>query len=231
MTKRSILIIIPTILFLVTSIFSFLAYRNYSHIYKKAYVSTHILSQRKKISEQDLKEVLVPKEYLSEDVLINKNEIIDKYVKLSFSIPTGSLFYKSALEDNIKDYGNTLLMDNEINYDIYTSEVKVNTGALNVDMKVDVYLTIKDKDKALSDLLISDCPITGLYDANNKLIMSYDKDSRVNIMSLAIDSKYVPILNKALKLGDVNIVAGNNTYDSSLRSKLNEDCSLMSFLQ
>lgn len=230
MTKKNIFIIAPTILFLISACLSFYAYRKYSMDYIRTYVSSHLIKQRKQIKEDDLLEVLVPKEYLNDDIYLDKQDILNKYVKLSFSIPTGSLFYKIALEDNIKDLANTYLNENEVNYDIYTSEVKVNTGALNVDMNVDVYVTIKDKDKAISDLLLSNCRITGLYDNNGRLISVYDKDSRVNIISIAISNDCVNLLNKALKLADVNIIASSSTYNSSKSCTVNENSLLMSYL-
>lgn len=231
MTKKKILIIASIVLLLITTTLSILAYLNFSTKYTETYVSSHLIKQRSRIQESDLTKILVPKEYLSDDVYLNKEEILNKYVKLSFSIPTGSLFYKIALEENIKDLANTLLKQDEVNYDLYTTEIKINTGSLNVDMNVDIYLTIKDKDKVVSDLLIKNCRITGLYDGSGKLINSFDKDSRVNIISLAIDNSCINILNKALKLGDVNVVATNSSYDYDLKSSVNTDSVLMDYLQ
>ena len=231
MTKKNIFFIIPTLLFLISSIFSYLAYKKYTTQYTKAFVASHLIRQRKKIEETDLNEILVPKEYLSDDVYIQKEDIIGKYVKLSFSIPSGSLIYKLSLQENIKDLSNTLLKEDETNYDVFISEVKVNTGSLDVGMNTDIYLTIKDKEKTISDLLLENCRITGFYDQNNKLLNEFDQNSRINIMSLAVSYDSVNLLNKALKIGDLSIIASKKPYDVDVNCKINENSEIMDYLR
>lgn len=230
--KRRILYIIGVLLFMgLCAYFSISAYMKYRDDYISTYVASHQLNQRSKLTLEDLEEVLVPKEYLSSDVLIRKEDILDKYVKLSYSIPKGSLFYKGALENDIVDKSFNLLMDNQINYDIYVSEVKINTGNLLVNMYVDLYLTINTNDKPVSDLLIQDCRITGLFDPNGKNINDYDHESRISIVSIAIDKDDVPYLNKALLVGNISVTASSNPYAINLRSSLNSKSNIFTFLE
>ena len=122
-------------------------------------------------------------------------------------------------------------MDNQINYDIYVSEVKINTGNLLVNMYVDLYLTINTNDKPVSDLLIQDCRITGLFDPNGKNINDYDHESRISIVSIAIDKDDVPYLNKALLVGNISVTASSNPYAINLRSSLNSKSNIFTFLE
>lgn len=230
MIKKILIITISTLLLAVGIFFGIRFYTRYSIGYTKTYVASHHINQRTMISEQDLLEVEVPKDYLKDDVYLNKDDILNKYVRLSCSIPKGSLFYKSCLETDINDLANTLLKENEVNYDIYTSNVKINTANLAKNMYIDLYLTINSKDKPVSDLLLSNARITGLYDSNNKPILDYDNDTRVAIISIAINADDVNVLNKAQVVGELNCVISNNAYKVNLSSLLNKKSKLFEYL-
>ncbi|MBO4919368.1 MAG: hypothetical protein J5365_04350 [Erysipelotrichaceae bacterium] len=231
MIKKILLILIPSVLMAICLYFSIRAYQKYSENYVDVYVASHQISQRTLISEKDLTVLKVPKEFINEDVYAKKESILGKYVRLSYSIPKGSLFYKTALETDIKDLAYTLLLKGQASYDIYTNEVKVNTGNLNTGMYVDLYLTINTNEKPVSDLLLEYCRIIGLYDANGKQILNYDKESRVGIMSLAVDRNDVSIINKAMTVGELRIVASPGTYSTDLLSRLNSSSALFDYLQ
>ncbi|MDO4199101.1 MAG: SAF domain-containing protein, partial [Erysipelotrichaceae bacterium] len=206
-------------------------YSRYLVGFEKVYVASHQLSQRTKISEEDLKEIEVPKGYVSEDVYTDINDILGKYVKLSYSIPKGSLIYRNAVEEDARDIEHSLLMNGQVTYDIYTSEAKVNSGSLSNSMYVDLYLTISSNSKTVSDLLLSDARIIGLFDSNEQAILDYNRDSRVYIISLAVDEKDVPYLNKAFVLGDIKIIVSSDTYKTNKRSSLNTDGLVFEYLQ
>lgn len=231
MLKKILIIVCSTITLLVGLFFFINAYTKYKIGYRNVCVASHQISQRSQISEDDLILIDVPKDYLNDDVYTCVNDVLEKYVKLGYSIPKGSLIYKTSLESNIGDLANTFLKEGEVNYDIYTSDVKINTANLGINMYIDMYLTIDSKDCLVSDLLLSNVRVTGLYDQNSKPILNYDKDSRVYIISVAIDSEYVNILNKAQVLGDINCVINKNTYNMELTSVLNDESSLIEYLQ
>lgn len=229
MFKRILIICGSIILLLGVSLLGYKIYINYSSRYINICVASHQISQRTMIKDEDILQIKVPKENVNDDVYVSKDEVLNKYVKLSYSIPKGSLFYKTALEDNIKDLANTLLKDNEVNYDIYVSDVRINTANLVKNMYVDLYLTIESKEKPISDLLLSNARITGLYDDNNKLILDYDNDSRVAIITLAINKQDVNVINKAFVLGKINFVINTNAYDTNLIPTLNSESILFDY--
>lgn len=230
MIKKILISICCTLLIISIIFLGYWEYRKHFDNYTYVYIASHQISQRTKISGGDLLEIEVPNECITEDILIDKDEILGKYVKLSYSIPKGSFIYKTAVEDDIKDLANTLLMDGEINYDIYTKDVKINTANLSKNMYLDIYLTIDGKDKPISDLLLSDARITGLYDNNNKQIMDYDDLSKVAIVSIAISENDIIALNKALIVGELNCVTNNDVYKVNLRSTLNKTSKLFEYL-
>ena len=205
-------------------------YTKYAVGYTAVYVASHNITQRTQISRQDLELIEVPKDYLK-DVYVDIDDIAGKYVKLSYSIPKGSLIYKSALEADIKDLAHTLLKENEVNYDLYTNDIKINTANLAKNMYIDLYLTINRHDRPISDILLSNARITGLYDANDKVINDYDGDTRVYIISIAIDKNDISILNKAQVLGNISCVVNKNTYSTNLKTGIDTDSELYAYLQ
>ena len=73
-------------------------------------MASHQIAQRTLLSDRDLAVIRLPKQVLNEDIVNDPEQIKGNYAKLSCSIPKGSMFYKTALESDIKDLANTLLM-------------------------------------------------------------------------------------------------------------------------
>lgn len=194
------------------------------------YVAKYTLPNRTLISENEIKEIEVPESYLSNEVIINKEDIIGKYVKINTTIPKDSFFYNGSLDayDLIKDNLNADLLNGEVAFDISANHIKANQAYLNKGMYVDVYLTIS-KDKVISDLLINNVKVIGLYDSNRQEIKDYDRDSLLSSICLAVPSEVLPILNKAEVLGELSLVVGNNTYNK-VESVLNKDSELFIYL-
>ena len=227
--KNKIIKLLYLILVICLSIAGYFIY-DYKTNYVTVYVASHNIKQRTKLSLEDIKPISILKSSLSENYYIDSEEMINKYVKLSYSIPLGSFIYKEALENDIKDLANSLLKENEVNYDLFVSDIKLNTGHLNTNMYLDLYLTIDKGDKVISDLLLSNCRIIGFFDSYGKQIRDYDLDSRVYIVSLAINREHVNILNKSLVLGTINTVVNKNTYNDLGSSILNEKSILIDYL-
>ena len=220
------------ILILSASLFlSVRTYLEYREDYVDVYVASHQIAQRSLISDQDLQVIRLPKQVLNDDVLNDADLIKGKYVKLSCMIPKGSFFYKTALESDIKDLANTLLMKDQVNYDLYTGEVKINGGSILAGMYVDLYLTVSKNDKPISDLLLRNCRITGLYDSNGRQILNYDTASKVWIISLAINENEVSLINKALKVGELSVIVSSKSYQDNVYSSLNEDSAVLEYLE
>ena len=232
MVKKILKILIPVSFIAVCLYFSLSAYLAYKEDYVEICVASHNISQRSQISDADIETRKVPKQYLSNDIYLDKKDILGKYVKLSCLIPKGSFFYKGFLQNDIKDLSHTLLRQGEVNYDIYTGEVKVNAGSLDVGMYVDLYLSVgNNHDKPESGLLIENCRITGLFDSQGKMIQNYDLDSRVVIISLALLKEDVSYLNKALMVGDISVIVNSTTYAVNSSSHLLKDSEVFKYLQ
>lgn len=188
----------------------------------RVYVSAYDIGEREKIDKLYLKTILVPKAYVSDDIYLEEKDIVNKYTKLNVIVPKGSLFYKSFLEDfsDMKDSSHLLLEDNQVTYDLYVKDIDVNPANILKGMRCDLYFTL-NRQEVISDLLIEDAKIIGLYDLNNQQIV--DNHTTLNIISIAIDKEMVTYLNKALAIGEIKLIVGNDLYaDNKVKINLSE---------
>ena len=98
-------------------------------------------------------------------------------------------------------------------------------------MSVNIYLTIKNSDGALSDLLLEDCRVIGLYDPQGRMIRDYEEEPRILTVCIAVEKEHVKLLNKALMVGSLSVFTSDHSYAVDVRSKLNEEAEVLSYLQ
>ena len=192
-------------------------------------VANEILISRDIIKNKDIKIIKLPKEYIGDNVVLDEEQLIGKYVSLNTIINENSVIYNNQIEDidNMNDYALLNIKDNEVIYDLYTNDVSVNTAYLNNNMYIDLYLTI-ERPEIVSDLLIGSVKVCGLYD-NNNLDFNIKENKNINIISIVIDKDMVPLLNKALKLGTISLTPCSDPY--SVKDKyLNREGVLMQYI-
>lgn len=230
MSKKHIIVLLLHVLFVALLVLGTLYYLNTRLETTKIYVAKYDLTNRTQISESEIEEIEVPAYYLTNEVIKDKEEIVGKYVKINALIPKGSFFYKGVLDsiENMKDALVSELSNGEVSYDIPSNKINVNQAYLKKGMYVDLYLTI-NKDRVVSDLLINNIKIIGLYDINNKEIKDYDNESLLKTISFAIPKDSVNYLNKALVVGELNLVVGDNAYND-IKSSLNKTSSIFEYL-
>ncbi len=228
--KAPILIVIIIVLLLLIGTLVFMYCHNKLEL-TSVYVAKYSLNNRTCISENEIDKVKVPKSYLNENVILNKEEIIDKYVKINTMIPKGSFFYVDALEEyeNIKDKLNNQLLEDEVNFDLNATSINANQAYLTKGMYVDLYLTIDKNNKVLSDLLINNVRIIGLYDINHQEIKDYDNKTILQSICLAVPKDTISYLYKAQVVGQLSVVVGNNGYQN-VKSILNKDSDIFEYL-
>ena len=212
-TKRIILTVIIVVIDLASVFLVSLLFSEYRLKFVDTYVSNVTITSRNRIEESYLTKIKVPKEYINEDTYVSKEDIIGKYVSLNATIPKGSLFYKDALDDtsNMNDLMLIELASDETSYDLFVKDIKVNPGHLLKGMNVDLYVTVNRKE-INSDLLISNARIIGLYDHSNNEIKDDKDHSNVNSITLAVKKDMVPYINKAITIGEVNLLVSSDLY-------------------
>lgn len=229
--KKTLIKIVLFLLFIVLIVLGVYFYCVKKLELKEVYVAKYNLSNRTLISEDEIEIKNVPISYLSEEVYLNKEDIVGKYVKINAIVPKGSFFYKGALDnlDNMKDKLASDLLDGEVSFDIYAKDIKANQAYLLKGMYIDLYLTI-NKDRVLSDLLINNLKIIGLYDINHNEIKDYDNNTMLETIVLAVPKEAISYLNKAQVLGELSIVIGDNTY-KDVKTILNKNASIFEYLE
>ena len=196
----------------------------------EVYVARYSLSNRTLISEEEIEKIRVPLAYLGDDVCRNKEDIVGRYVKIDTLIPKGSFFYEGALDDaeDMKDSIAAQLKEGEVSYDIYVNDIRVNQAYLVKGLYVDIYLTI-NKERVLSDLLINNIRIIGLYDVKHSEIRDYDREAILESICLAVPKESVAYLNKARAVGTLSITIGESTYED-VKSVLNRNAAIFEYL-
>jgi len=189
--------------------------------------STH--QQRSKINEDDIKIMKVPKYLVNDEILIKKNEIINHYVKLQEKIYANSLIHKSSIENNdeFNDYGNLLLKENESAYSIVMSSTEALSNNIKVGMSINLYLTIEENNKIISDLLFKNVRVIGVKNGDGNNLINNEVPY---LIVIAIKSKFIPTLNVCNKIGDYSIYPSNNSY-SSFNTEFNDNSKIILYIE
>lgn len=197
----------------------------------KVPVASYSLGKRALVDETTYKLISVPKRYLNSDVVLDSEELNNKCVRIDGFVPKGSFFYKSVLDDigSIDDKLTYDLREDEVAFDININDLKVNQAYLKEGMYVDIYLTIS-KDRVLSDLLINNVRIIGLYDLNHKKILDFDNNAVLQNITLALPDDAVSYINKALAIGTLNVVIDKDCYQD-VGSSLNVESVVFNYLR
>jgi len=129
------------------------------------------------------------------------------------------------------DYQISLLNSNQTIFSIPTNLQATFGNSLNPNMVVNLYLTISTNEEYLSDLLIKNVRIISLKDSDGKEINSQDSEQIPYIINFAVDKSLIPLLNIALRIGEINYYVAENTYDLDKESELNNSSIVLKYLQ
>lgn len=177
--------------------------------------ASRYLENRELIKNKDIEYIKVSSAILDENIILNENEIIGRYVSNDYFVNKGSFFFRNIIENgsDMDDLNYLKINKDETIYELFVKNTNVNAAHINNNMYVDLYLTI-DKPDIISDLLISGVKICGLYDSNYEDITRNNGDrSSLSIISLIVNSDMVSILNKAQLYGKLSIVPPSNPYE------------------
>lgn len=187
------------------------------------------LGARTHITAEDLTWIRIPKAYLPESVVLDKESLIGQYVRIDTAIPQGSFVYASMVEtlENAKDYPSLLLHDGQVVYALEVDLKSTSGNTLQPFQKVDLYVSLTNNRLTYVDRLIGNVRILSLKDKNGKDLQKATDIPR--LMLVALDQKLVPILTKAIELGDLIITPVSRT-DPDKESFLVENTKLLKVL-
>ena len=230
--KKALVLLFSTIAFILLVGLVCFIYCNNKLKLQEVCIAKYSLNNRTLISQDEIEVVKVPKSYLNGNIILNKEDVVGKYVKINTRVPKGSFFYDDAIEEYeiIKDKLNSELEDDEVNFDLNANNINVNQSYLVKGMYVDLYLTIDKNNKVLSDLLINNVRIIGMYDVNHQEIKDYDNKTILQSICLAVPKDTISYLYKAQVIGQLSLVVGNNGY-KNVSSILNKNTDIFEYLK
>ncbi len=230
--KKALVLLFSTIVFILLVGLVCFIYCNNKLKLQEVCIAKYSLNNRTLISQDEIEVVKVPKSYLNGNIILNKEDVVGKYVKINTRVPKGSFFYDDAIEEYeiIKDKLNSELEDDEVNFDLNANNINVNQSYLVKGMYVDLYLTIDKNNKVLSDLLINNVRIIGMYDVNHQEIKDYDNKTILQSICLAVPKDTISYLYKAQVIGQLSLVVGNNGY-KNVSSILNKNTDIFEYLK
>lgn len=172
-------------------------------------ISKEEIKPRTQITSNMIEFIEVPSIYVSDDVLILKEDILDKYTEIEGIIPKGSLFYKTMLyeETELPDYPALKLKENQNVFTLSTDLLKSSGNSFVSNQSVDLHVTIeKKKENPVTDLLLSSVRVLNVIDRKGNDM----KDSESNIpylINLAVDNEYIGLLKMASEVGVIDLYA------------------------
>ncbi|MEA4874335.1 RcpC/CpaB family pilus assembly protein [Anaerorhabdus sp.] len=175
-------------------------------------VAIHPLGSRKIILEEDIQMIRVPKCITLENVILEKDEILGKYVKPYQSVATNSLFYEEliALEEDMNDANLFSLNEGEVAMSL---DVNIKTSYANsilVGHRIDLYflgkVTINDdynNQAIVHGEIVKNARVIAVKDENGKSIdEDSERESSVIVVALTQEDAHLVAVGKAM--GTIN---------------------------
>ena len=186
-----------------------------------AYVASHDIPPRTKITASDLTEIRIPSAYLAPGTYRRKEEILGRYTEIQGMIPAGSPFYANMLyeEDSLPDYPASQLKQGQAAYSLKTD--LASAGSLTAGMRVDLYLTVDFHDSShASQCLFQHVRIISLKDHQGIEITDERSTGMPYLAVIALNQKDVETMSVADEIGTVKMIASSSSYDSTKEAVL-----------
>ncbi len=177
------------------------------------YVAVRDIEPRSCIEEDDIQQIHIPKEYLNEYVVNDKDEIVGMYTDIQGKIPAGSLFYESMLYSpkELPDLPSTLLKEGQ---SIFTLEIdSVVLSTLVENQRIDLLVHIKNEFVDITDVVVQHCRILQIEDHDGNSIDSEDSLGIPYCVLVAVDTDDIVELEKMKDIGEFSVCVSDDTYE------------------
>lgn len=195
-------------------------YWGYSSTIKKATnpinvpVAASKLSAGKKIKSTDIKYISVAGIQVSENVITNSNNLINKYVNLNVTIPEGSMFYSEWIvsEDNLpgKWVEKVDFEEGEEAYYLNVDSVSTYGNSVVPKSYIDIYMKATDENGlVMYGKLLENIKILAVHDSSgNNVFDDSENKKQTSYLGFAVSQEYYLLLKKAqyLKNNGIELV-------------------------
>lgn len=192
-----------------------------------AFVASHDIAPRTKITENDIAEVKVAGVYVDSKTYLFKEDILGKYTDIQGKIPAGSPFYISMLvkEEEVPDFAALQLKEGQVSFLLEQPTEVLNTVATGERVDLSFSSTV------VSGTLLRHARILALRDVNGYSIEKDESDGSAVKVELAISKDDYDFLIFASKNGKLNIYATSESYDENAEALLETDTYVYRYLK
>lgn len=167
------------------------------------------------ITSEHIQWINMPRAYVPASILTDPSALVGQITRLDGRIEAGSFFTTSSLEspEAIKDQATTLLKTGQV---VYTVDVDVRSTTGNTllpHQRVDLYVSLDHQNTLLVDKLIGNVRILAIKDKQG--IDVEDPKDLPKYVLIAVNAELIPVLTKAMALGELTLVPTISTPDSA----------------
>jgi pilus assembly protein CpaB len=178
-------------------------------------IAAKTLAVRTLITSDHLTWISMPRAYVPESILVDLQALVGQITRLDGRIEAGSFFTTNSLESpaEVKDNATTRLMPGQA---VYTLEVDVGSTAGNTLLpfqRVDLYFSLQHQQSFLVDKLIGNVRILAIKDKQG--VDVNDPKDLPKYVLIALDATLIPVLTKAMALGDLMLTPSINSADEA----------------
>lgn len=195
------------------------------------YVAAEDIPPRTKITEKDLVEVQIARDYLMENTYLSKGDILGKYTEIQGMIPAGSVFYKHMLyaEKDLPDNPQLQLKEGETAYGVQVDVASI--GSLIEGERVDVHCTIEKRDSSpVTGVLIQNVRVISIRDHQGLSLQDVKSSGVPYLMELAVARDYLDLLALAESSGQLKFYPASHPYETDQPASLIEDSDITRYL-
>lgn len=208
---KKIKVIAPILILIVMFVLSIEIITRYRLKYVEVYSVKTVLKPRTKIKEENLEKFKIPRSFLEDETVTEKDDLIGKYVKLNHHLYPNSMINKNEVESLAMSEDDALLglMDHERLFSMKSGALESLGSMLRNGHRVDVYLRSSytfDKTKTVK--LAESVRVLGLKDRNGEDIT--EANSQPHTILLAIDEDKIAMFVEAQGTGDL-VITGTNS--------------------
>ena len=191
-------------------------------------IAAKSLSAREQITEDSIKYVKVASSMITDNVITNKNDLLEQYVNYNTVIPEGSMFYKSAVVTWSQMPDSAWKNISEGNTVVYLSFGSSNSSAYANSIypgdKIDLFFsgTVASENgrstKNVFGKLIEGIEVLAVKDSSGKHIFKKTANQKeVSALIFSVSEDYHLLIKKAEKVsGDLIPVPRNVNYDKEI---------------
>lgn len=196
------------------------------------YVASEDIPPRTQITEKDLVQVEIARDYLMENTYLKKEDIIGKYTEIQGMIPAGSVFYKHMLfeETALPDHAQLQLKEGQSAYGVQVDVASL--GSIVEGERIDVHVGIERRDgPTITGILLQNARVIAIKDHQGLSLQDKKSSGVPYLMQLAVKREDLDLLNLAESSGTLKYFPSAQPYTTEAEASLVLESDMTKYLQ